>query len=181
MEGDNYTWSTLTTATDKGDCFENEFQFNMFHILAPSQDTGIRVLIHFFPAMLNCRLPHWCLQRTRVFFVDTAWGFETTISSVFAACKVLQWDLQRLLLILLLYPWEENLMQKDLMILHKLFAPFAFKVGTAAPFSAQWWTQNIAMLIRGHHDNGILKPQSSSFNVNDSFCITRDNVPAVQY
>ena len=115
--------------------------------------------------MLNCRLPHWCLQRTRrVFFVDTAWGLATTISSVFAACKLLQWDLQGLLL---LYPWEENLMQKDLMILHKLSAPFALKVGTAVPFSAQWRTHNIAMLITGHHDNWQWNPE------------TRDNVPAV--
>lgn len=90
----------------------------MFHILASSEDTGIRA----------------------------AWGLAATISSVFGAYKILQWDLQRLFL---LYPQEEKLMQKDLMILHKLFVPFALKVGTAAPFSAQWRTQNIAMLITG--------------------------------
>lgn len=121
----------------------------MLHILAPSEDTGIRA----------------------------AWGLTATISSVFGACKILQWDVQRLFL---LYPQEEKLMQKDLMILHKLFVPFALKVGTAAPFSAQWRTHNIAMLITGHHNNGILKPQSSSSNVSDAFCITGDNVSAVQ-
>lgn len=71
-------------------------------------------------------------------------------------------------------------MQKDLVILQAVCA-FCIEGGNSCPvLSTVTDTHNIAMLITGHHNNGILKPQSSSSNVSDAFCITGDNVSAVQ-